>query len=105
MLLINEVGYLSYSNRHTGLLFELISRRYQHKRTVMTTNRAFVDWGEVLRNAACVVSLIDRLMHCAEVVRIDGDSYRAKAAQAREAQRLAEQAAKASTATSRKAGR
>jgi len=103
VLLIDEVGYLAFSNRYADLLFELISRRYQHKSTVVTTNRAFVDWGEVFPNAACVVSLIDRLMHRAEVVRIDGESYRAKEAQEREKQRLAERsakkAAKAATAT------
>ena len=86
-LLIDEVGYLSYSNRHADLLFELVSRRYQHKSTVVTTNKAFVDWGEVFPNAACVVSLVDRLMHRAEVVRIEGQSYRAKEAQERLAAR------------------
>ncbi|MGS0757729.1 ATP-binding protein, partial [Roseateles sp. GG27B] len=57
------------SNRHADFLFELISRRYQHKSTVVTTNRAFAEWGEVFPNAACVVSLVDRLMHRAEMVR------------------------------------
>lgn len=89
LLLIDEVGYLSYSNRHADLLFELVNRRYQHKSTVVTTNRAFAEWGEVFPNAACVVSLIDRLMHRADVVRIEGDSYRAKEAQERDAQRKA----------------
>jgi len=103
VLIIDEVGYLSYSNRHADLLFELVSRRYQHKSTVVTTNKAFADWGEVFPNAACVVSLIDRLMHRAEVVRIDGQSYRAKEAQEREAQRLAARSAKATPARSRKA--
>ena len=103
LLLIDEVGYLSYSNRHADLLFELVSRRYQHKSTVVTTNRAFADWGEVFPNAACVVSLIDRLMHRAEVVRIDGDSYRAKEAEEREARRKAERSGKSSR--SRKADR
>jgi DNA replication protein DnaC len=105
VLLIDEVGYLSYSNRHADLLFELVSRRYQHKSTVVTTNRAFAEWGEVFPNAACVVSLIDRLMHRAEVVRIEGDSYRAKEAEEREAQRKTERTAKASTSRSRKAAR
>jgi DNA replication protein DnaC len=103
VLIIDEVGYLSYSNRHADLLFELVSRRYQNKSTVVTTNKAFADWGEVFPNAACVVSLIDRLMHRAEVVRIDGESYRAKEAQEREAQRLAARSAKATPARSRKA--
>jgi DNA replication protein DnaC len=87
LLLIDEVGYLSYSNRHADLLFELVSRRYQHKSTVVTTNKAFADWGEVFPNAACVVSLVDRLVHRAEVVRIEGESYRAKEAQERLAAR------------------
>ena len=90
MLVIDEVGYLSFSNRYADLLFELVNRRYQHKSTVLTTNRAFADWGEVFPNAACVVSLIDRLMHRAEVVRIDGDSYRAKEAGEHDKQRQAQ---------------
>ncbi len=87
LLIIDEVGYLSYSNRHADLLFELISRRYERKSTVITTNRAFADWGEVFPGAACVVSLIDRLMHRAEVVRIKGESYRKKEAEERQAER------------------
>ena len=83
LLLIDEVGYLSYSNRHADMLFELISRRHLHKSTLVTTNRRFADWGEVFPNAACVVSLVDRLMHRAEVVRIEGDSYRQKEAEER----------------------
>ncbi|MEJ8852873.1 IS21-like element helper ATPase IstB [Variovorax rhizosphaerae] len=93
VLLIDEVGYLSYSNRHADLLFELVSRRYQQKSTVVTTNRAFAEWGEVFPNAACVVSLIDRLMHRAEVVRIEGKSWRQKEADEREAARKTERAA------------
>ena len=94
LLLIDEVGYLSYSNRHADLLFELVSRRYQHKSTVVTTNKAFADWDEVFPNAACVVSLVDRLMHRAEVVRIEGQSYRAKEAQERLAARSRQRAGK-----------
>lgn len=97
LLLIDEVGYLSYSNRHADMLFELISRRYLHKSTIVTTNRRFVDWGEVFPNAACVVSLVDRLMHRAEVVHIDGESYRQKEAEERAAQRTAARAAAART--------
>ncbi len=83
LLLIDEVGYLSYSNRHADLLFELISRRYQNKSTVVTTNRSFQEWREVFPNAACVVSLIDRLVHRCEVVPIQGESYRLKEAKER----------------------
>ena len=95
LLIVDEVGYLSYSNRHADLLFELISRRYQRNSTLITTNRAFADWGEVFPNAACVVSLIDRLMHRAEVVRIQGESYRKKEAEERQAFRIRQRAASA----------
>ncbi|MEY2801269.1 MAG: hypothetical protein RL513_854 [Pseudomonadota bacterium] len=105
LLIIDEVGYLSYSNRHADLLFELVSRRYQRKSTVVTTNRAFAEWGEVFPNAACVVSLIDRLMHRAEVVRIDADSYRAKESEEREAARKAARAAQTPAPRARKVAR
>ena len=87
LLVIDEVGYLSYSNRHADLLFELISRRYEHNSTIVTTNRPFAEWREVFPNAACVVSLVDRLVHNAEVLAIEGESYRLKEAQERADQR------------------
>ena len=87
LLLIDEIGYLSYSNRHADLLFELISRRYEQKSTVVTTNRPFAEWRDVFPNAACVVSMVDRLMHNAEIVAIDGESYRLKEATERSDQR------------------
>ncbi|MCH8049710.1 ATP-binding protein [Patescibacteria group bacterium] len=77
-LLIDEVGYLSYSNRHADLLFEIIARRYEEKSTLITTNKPFSEWGELFPNAACVVSLIDRLVHHSEIVSIEADSYRLK---------------------------
>jgi len=87
LLVIDEVGYLSYSNRHADLMFELISRRYQNKSTLVTTNRPFAEWREVFPNAACVVSLVDRLIHNAEIVALDGESYRLKEARERADQR------------------
>jgi hypothetical protein len=80
LLVIDEIGYLSYSNRHADLLFELVSRRYESKSTMVTTNKAFADWSTVFPNAACVVSLIDRLVHHSEVIPIEGESYRLKEA-------------------------
>jgi len=87
LLVIDEVGYLSYSNRHADLMFELISRRYQNKSTLVTTNRPFAEWREVFPNAACVVSLVDRLVHNAEIIAIEGESYRLKEARERADQR------------------
>ncbi|WP_397405151.1 IS21-like element helper ATPase IstB [Phenylobacterium sp.] len=87
LLVIDEIGYLSYSNRHADLLFELVSRRYEAKSTLVTTNKPFAEWATVFPNAACVVSLVDRLVHHAEVVVIEGDSYRLKEAKERAEQR------------------
>ncbi len=83
LLAIDEVGYLSYSNRHADLLFEIVSRRYEEKSTLLTTNRPFSEWGEVFPNASCVVSLVDRLVHNAEIISIEGESYRLKEARER----------------------
>ena len=87
LLVIDEVGYLSYSNRHADLMFELVSRRYQTRSTLITTNRPFAEWHEVFPNAACVVSLVDRLVHNAEIIAIEGESYRFKEARERTEQR------------------
>lgn len=80
LLCIDEVGYLSYSNRHADLLFEIISRRYQEKSTLVTTNKPFSEWNEIFPNASCVVSLIDRLVHNSEIISIEAESYRLKEA-------------------------
>ena len=87
--MIDEIGYLSYDHRHADLLFEVVSRRYTHKSIVLTTNKPFAEWNEVFPNASCVVTLVDRLVHHAEIVQIDADSFRLKEAQAREAERAA----------------
>ena len=109
LLVIDEVGYLSYSNRHADLLFEIISRRYEEKYVLITTNRPFSEWGEVFPNAACVVSLVDRLVHNAEIIQIKGESYRLKEAKERNEQRKQQRAAgkrqSASKTSSPKAGK
>lgn len=87
LLVIDEIGYLSYSNRHADLLFELVNRRYESKSTVVTTNKPFSEWSEVFPNAACVVSLVDRLIHHSEVISLEGESYRLKEAKERSEQR------------------
>jgi DNA replication protein DnaC len=81
LLIIDEVGYLSYSNRHADLLFELINRRHEKRSTLITTNKAFSEWGEVFPSASCVVAMIDRLVHHAEILSIKGESFRRKEAQ------------------------
>jgi DNA replication protein DnaC len=94
LLAIDEVGYLSYDSRHADLLFQVVSRRTEQKSTVITTNRAFKDWSSVFPNASCIVALVDRIIQRAEVIEIEGESYRLKEAQEREAKRAAERAAR-----------
>ena len=78
LLVLDEVGYLSYDSRHADLLFEVVSRRYLQRPILITTNKPFAEWGEVFPNATSVVTLIDRLVHRSELVTLEGDSYRLK---------------------------
>lgn len=94
ILCIDEVGYLSYDPRYADLLFEVITRRYQQRSTVVTTNKPFGEWSEVFPNAACVVTLVDRLVHRSEILSLCGDSYRLKEAQERAAGRKSQRATK-----------
>lgn len=88
LLCIDEVGYLSYDARHADLLFEVVTRRYEKGRSiVLTTNKPFAEWPTTFPNAACVVTLVDRLMHKSEIVTIDGDSYRLREAEERQRER------------------
>jgi DNA replication protein DnaC len=90
LLVIDELGYLSYDNRFADLLFEVVQSRYQKNATLLTTNRPFSEWGELFPNATCVVTLVDRLTHCAEIIQIRGDSYRHKEAMERAERKAAE---------------
>lgn len=85
LLLIDEVGYLASTSRHADLLFEVVTRRYETKSIVLTTNKPFTEWNEVFEGSACVVSLVDRLVHKAEIIQIEGESYRLKEARERAA--------------------
>jgi len=98
LLCVDEVGYLSYDARYADLLFEVITRRYQqHRPVVLTTNKSFREWNEVFPNAACVVALVDRLVHRSEILTLAGDSYRLKEAQERAAQRASRRSASKKT--------
>jgi DNA replication protein DnaC len=78
LLCIDEVGYLSFDDKSADLLYEVINRRYEQKSLILTTNKAFKEWNEVFPNAACIATLLDRLLHHAEVTVIEGSSYRVR---------------------------
>lgn len=84
VLVVDELGYVAYANRHADVLFEVVNRRYELGRPIIvTTNRSFTEWGDLFPNATCVVPLVDRLVHHCEIVDIDGESYRLKEAKER----------------------
>jgi DNA replication protein DnaC len=78
LLCIDEVGYLSFDDKAADLLYEVINRRYERKPVILTTNRPFKEWNEVFPNATCIVTLLDRLLHHADVTLIEGESYRVR---------------------------
>lgn len=81
LLVIDEVGYISYDSRNADLLFQVVTRRYEQRSLVLTTNLAFSDWPGIFPNAACATALIDRVVHHADVIKIEGKSYRARVAE------------------------
>ena len=78
LLCIDEVGYLSFDDKAADLLYEVVNRRYERKPVLLTTNRPFKEWNEVFPNATCIITLLDRLLHHADVTVIEGDSYRVR---------------------------
>jgi len=76
ILVIDEVGYLSYDHHAADLLYKVVDRRYEKKSIVLTTNLAFRDWNTVFPNATSTATLLDKLTHHADVTMIEGDSYR-----------------------------
>ena len=76
VMIIDEIGYLPISRTGTMLFFQLMSRRYEHASTVLTSNKGFEEWGEVLGDDVMAAALIDRLLHHCRIANIRGNSYR-----------------------------
>ena len=86
LLVIDEIGYQSYDERHADLLFALVNARHEVNSTLITTNLSFSQWADVLPTKSCVVAMIDRLTHRAEVFNIEAESYRRKESRERREQ-------------------
>lgn len=80
LLIIDEVGYLTLETAHASLLFQAICERYEKQQSiVITSNKAFADWGQVFAGDTIMASAaLDRLLHRSTVINIRGDSYRLK---------------------------
>jgi DNA replication protein DnaC len=76
LLIVDELGYLSFDARGADLLYQIFNRRYQRASTIVTTNLPFKDWGKLFHNAAAASAIADRLVHRGLLVRITGKSRR-----------------------------
>jgi len=79
VLIMDELGYLPIDKHGADLLFQIISQRYEHGSIVLTTNKVFKDWPSIFNNDSTLTSaILDRLLHHAETIVIEGKSYRMK---------------------------
>jgi len=79
LLIIDELGYLPIDQRGANLLFQIISQRYERGSTVLTTNKAYKHWPSMFNNDSTLTSaILDRVLHHAETIIIEGKSYRMK---------------------------
>lgn len=78
VLLIDEIGYEHLTKTQSTLLFQLINSRYEKGSIILTTNKTFTEWEEIMGNKAIAAATLDRLLHHAQVVNLKGKSYRMK---------------------------
>jgi DNA replication protein DnaC len=79
LLIVDELGYLPLADEAASHFFQVVSRRYEHGSIVLTTNRHIADWGQVFNDTTVAAAILDRLLHHASVLSINGDSYRMRA--------------------------
>jgi DNA replication protein DnaC len=76
LLIVDEIGYLPVAHGGGNLFFQLVNARYERGAMILTSNRGFAEWGEVFGDPVVATALLDRLLHHAVVVQIEGSSYR-----------------------------
>ena len=81
LMVVDEIGYLPVSREGAVLFFQLINAHHEHASTVLTSNKGFDEWGQVLGDEVMAATLIDRLLHHCHIVNIRGNSYRMRAHQ------------------------
>lgn len=78
VLILDEIGYLPLSREEASLFFRLVVRRYERASLIVTSNKSFLDWGDVFNDQVLATAILDRLLHHATTVNIKGESYRLK---------------------------
>jgi len=75
---LDEVGYLPLDRAEANMVFQLVSRRYERGSMIVTSNKSFAEWGQVLGDDVLATAILDRLLHHCDVLAINGPSYRLK---------------------------
>jgi DNA replication protein DnaC len=78
VLILDEMGYLPMNREEASLFFRLLCRRYERASIVVTSNKSFVDWGEIFNDQVLATAILDRLLHHSTTINIKGESYRLK---------------------------
>ncbi|OQX37461.1 MAG: AAA family ATPase [Oceanospirillales bacterium LUC14_002_19_P2] len=78
LLVLDEIGYLPLTPEEASLFFRLVTRRYEKGSVTLTSNKGFIDWGEVFGDQAIATAILDRLLHHSTTLNIKGESYRLK---------------------------
>ena len=76
LLIVDEIGYLPVTPGGGNLFFQLVNARYEKGAMILTSNRGFAEWGDIFGDSVVATALLDRLLHHAVVIQIDGSSYR-----------------------------
>jgi DNA replication protein DnaC len=78
VLILDEMGYLPMNREEASLFFRLLCRRYERASIIVTSNKSFVDWGEIFNDQVLATAILDRLLHHSTTINIKGESYRLK---------------------------
>ncbi|MFH1728438.1 MAG: IS21-like element helper ATPase IstB [Pseudomonadota bacterium] len=78
LLIIDELGFKKFTQNAVDDLFEIINQRYENSSIIITSNKSFEDWGNILFDQVLASAIIDRLIHHSQIISIKGESYRAK---------------------------
>jgi DNA replication protein DnaC len=78
VLILDEIGYLPLTREEASLVFRLVVRRYERASLIVTSNKSFLDWGEVFNDHVLATAILDRLLHHATTINVKGESYRLK---------------------------
>jgi DNA replication protein DnaC len=80
LLILDDISYVTKDQAETSVLFELISRRYEHRSILITANQAFGEWNKIFPDQAMTLAAVDRLVHHATIMEMNVESYRRRAA-------------------------